>query len=82
MFFYHKVSKNFDFNFAFKFQYRNLDTLIHPDYKDRMDLKYVKRFSETKLTEEEFLVLKKEVEERLKKLKEREQETVEASSPQ
>src|SRR3989338_10320048 len=58
----HKVSKNFDFNFAFKLKYRNLDTFIHPDYKDRMDLKYVKRFSETKLTEEEFLVLKKEAE--------------------
>src|SRR3989338_1876882 len=58
----HKVSKNFDFNFAFKFQYRNLDTFIHPNYKDRMDLKYVKRFSETKLTEEEFLALKKESE--------------------
>jgi len=58
----YKISKNFDFNFAFKFQYRNLDTFIHPDYKDRMDLKYVKRFSETKLTEEEFLALKKEAE--------------------
>lgn len=58
----HKVSKNFDFNFAFKFQYRDLNTFIHPDYKERMDLKYVKRFSETKLTEEEFLTLKKEAE--------------------
>lgn len=58
----HEVTKNFDFNFAFKFQYRNLDTFIHPDYKGRMDLKYVKRFSETALTEEQFLTLKKEAE--------------------
>src|SRR3989344_4935627 len=61
----HKATQEFtdmDWNFAFKFQYRDLDTFIHPDYKDRMDLKYVKRFSETKLTEEEFLALKKEAE--------------------
>lgn len=59
----HAVTKNFpEWNFAFKFQYRNLDTFIHPDYKERMDLKYVKRFSETKLSEEEFLHLKKQAE--------------------
>ncbi len=45
-------------NFAFKFQYRHLDSFIHPEFKDRMDLKYVKRFSETRLTEEQFLELK------------------------
>lgn len=48
-------------NFAFKFQYRDFDTFIHPDYKNRMDLKYIKRFAETRLSEEEFLVLKSEV---------------------
>lgn len=57
----HNVSKDFDFNFAFKFQYRDLDTFIHPDFKDRMDLKYVKRFLETKLSEAEFLTLKNEL---------------------
>ena len=59
----HGVSKNFSpWNFAFKFQYRDIDTFIHPDYKNRMDLKYVKRFSETKLSEDEFLKLKAEAE--------------------
>jgi len=53
-----------EFNFAIKFQFRNLDTFIHPDYKERMDLKYVKRFSETKLTSEEFLTLKTAAENR------------------
>lgn len=48
-----------DFRFAFKFQYRNLDTFIHPDYQGRMDIKYIKRFSETRLSEEEFSRLKK-----------------------
>lgn len=58
-----KVTKKFPFRFAFKFQFRNLDTFIHPEYKDRMDLKYIKRFSETRLTREEFLRLKKSCEE-------------------
>jgi N-acetylneuraminate synthase len=51
-----------EFAFAVKFQYRDLDTFIHPDYKDRMDIKNVKRFQDTKLTLEQFLELKKEVE--------------------
>jgi len=50
------------FDFAFKFQLRNIDTFIHPEYKDRMDLKYVKRFSETNLSAEEFAALKQEAE--------------------
>ncbi len=49
-----------EFNFAFKFQYRDLDTFIHPDYKNRTDIKYIKRFSETRLKEEEFIVLRNE----------------------
>lgn len=59
-----KVASKFryNFNFAFKFQLRDLDTFIHPDFKDRKDLKYVKRFQECKLTDEEFEILKKEVE--------------------
>lgn len=59
----HEVVKDFSglgWNFAFKFQYRDLDTFIHPDYKNRMDLKYVKRFSETKLSDESALALKNE----------------------
>ena len=51
-----------EFRFAFKFQYRNLDTFIHPDYKGRMDIKYIKRFTETRLTAEQFGDLKQTVE--------------------
>ena len=57
-----EVSRSFDFDFAVKFQYRNLDTFIHPNFKDRMDLKFVKRFSDTRLNDDEFLELKKECE--------------------
>jgi len=58
----YQVSKNFNFNFGFKLQYRDIDTFIHPDFQKRYDLKYVKRFSETKLSEEEFKILKNEIE--------------------
>ena len=47
-----------EFDFAWKFQFRDLDTFIHRDYKDRDDLKYVKRFKETNLSLEQFLELK------------------------
>lgn len=53
------VRDKFDFPCAFKFQYRDIDTFIHPDYKDRFDFKYVKRFTETRFAEENFLILKK-----------------------
>lgn len=56
----HKVTKKYNFNFAFKLQYRDIaGSFIHPDYKNRMDIKYVKRFSKTKLSPAEFLKLKK-----------------------
>ena len=34
---------------ALKFQFRQLDTFIHPDFQNRTDLKFIKRFSETRL---------------------------------
>ena len=49
-----EVCKKFPFNFAFKLQYRDLDTFIHPSMRGRNDIKLVKRFSETKLTRLEF----------------------------
>lgn len=58
---FHEVAKNFPFTFAFKLQYRQLDTFIHPDPAIQAGSKYVKRFSETRLTEEQFLTLKKEI---------------------
>jgi sialic acid synthase SpsE/mannose-6-phosphate isomerase-like protein (cupin superfamily) len=49
-----EISKKFEFNFAFKLQYRQLDTFIHPDYQRRSDIKYIKRFSETRLPADQF----------------------------
>jgi sialic acid synthase SpsE len=49
------VSREFpEFTFAMKFQYRDLDTFIHPAMRGREDVKYIKRFSETRLSREQF----------------------------
>lgn len=57
-----KVCDEFEgFQFAFKFQYRDLDTFIHPDYKNRTDIKNVKRFQDTRLSMEQFEELLGEV---------------------
>lgn len=39
---------------ALKFQFRQLDTFIHPDFQARTDIKYIKRFSETRMAKEGF----------------------------
>jgi len=44
-----EIARDFKIKAAIKFQLRNLDTFIHPDYADDYSLKYVKRFKETKL---------------------------------
>ena len=49
------------FKFAFKLQYRDLDSFIHPDLKNRMDIKYIKRFAETRLSREQFDILVAEI---------------------
>jgi sialic acid synthase SpsE/mannose-6-phosphate isomerase-like protein (cupin superfamily) len=58
---FHEIVKPFGFKCAIKFQYRDLDTFIHPDFKERTDIKYIKRFSETRLSEEDFLTMKAEM---------------------
>ena len=48
------ICRKFPYQFAIKLQYRHLDSLIHPDYINRNDIKYIKRFSETRLSQEDF----------------------------
>ena len=48
---------------AIKFQYRDMDTFIHPAYRARFDVKHIKRFIETRLTEADFRRLKSAAEE-------------------
>ena len=53
-----EASRDFPFTFAIKLQYRDIDTFIHPDYRDRFDLKFVKRFSETRLSWDQYKTIK------------------------
>ena len=48
------VANKYKISAGIKLQFRNLDTFIHKDFQHRMDLKYVKRFNETRLTNEQF----------------------------
>lgn len=58
---FHEVSKDFpQFKFAFKFQYRDLETFIHPKFKNSSEFKYIKRFTETNLTSEQRKTLMEE----------------------
>ena len=56
-----EVCRKYPFKVAIKLQYRHLDSLIHPDFVARRDIKYIKRFSETKLLREEFRRLVAEI---------------------
>lgn len=56
----YQVTKAFDFPCAIKFQYRDLDTFIHPAYKNDYEFKYVKRFQETRLNDDDLFRLKQE----------------------
>jgi sialic acid synthase SpsE/quercetin dioxygenase-like cupin family protein len=49
------------FDFSFKLQLRH-PSIIHPDFINRMDLSHIKRFSETRLSDEHFFILKMEIE--------------------
>ncbi len=55
-----RISRSFPWHFAFKFQYRDLDTFIHPEYRNS-SLKYVRRFIETRLSPDQFRRLKEEL---------------------
>lgn len=56
-----EICKKYPFAFAFKLQYRELDSFIHPEMKGRDDVPYVKRFSETRLTRDHFDTLVEEI---------------------
>lgn len=58
---FQKVAEKYkNFDFAFKLQLRD-KCIIHPDYQDRMDIKHIKRFTETRLTQEQFKTLLNEI---------------------
>lgn len=52
-----RIARKYNIKAAVKLQYRNLDTFIHPDYKDRTDVNHIPRFMSTKLNYEQFTQL-------------------------
>jgi sialic acid synthase SpsE/mannose-6-phosphate isomerase-like protein (cupin superfamily) len=46
---------------AVKFQFRNLDSIVHPDFRDRPDVKHIPRFVSTALSKENYKELVEEV---------------------
>lgn len=58
-----KVTRDFPFRFSVKLQYRDIDTFIHPAYQGRTDLKFVKRFSQTRLSWDQYKALKDAIQE-------------------
>lgn len=52
-----RVSKTLGARSALKFQFRQLETFIHPDHKKSSDNKHLGRFSSTRLSPKEYKVL-------------------------
>ncbi len=58
---YSKISNEHKIKAAIKFQFRQLDTFIHPDYKKFSKNKHIGRFLDTKLSIEEYNILFNEI---------------------
>ncbi len=52
-----RIARKYNIKAAVKLQYRNLDTFIHPEYKNRNDVKHIPRFMGTKLGVDQFTQL-------------------------
>lgn len=49
-----RITKKYGIKAAVKFQYRNLDTFIHRDFKGNPDVKHIGRFESTRLSDNQF----------------------------
>jgi len=56
-----KVVNELGLRTALKFQFRQLDTFIHPDYKERDDVAHIPRFFSTRLSVKDYELMIKEV---------------------
>ena len=54
---YARVIRHNNVKAAIKFQFRDVDSFIHPDYQDREDMRYVWKTKKTKLNEEQMAEL-------------------------
>ncbi|MDD3140904.1 MAG: N-acetylneuraminate synthase family protein [Lachnospiraceae bacterium] len=56
-----KIARKNNIKAAVKLQYRDLDSFIHPDFKDRTDVNHIPRFMSTRLSFEQFNILVDEI---------------------
>src|SRR2546423_14978666 len=42
---------------AIKLQFRDVENFVHKDFRDRMDIRYIKRITETKMSKEDYGVV-------------------------
>lgn len=49
-----EIARKHSVKAAVKLQYRHYDTFIHPDFKERQDVKHIPRFMGTRLADEDF----------------------------
>ena len=56
-----KIAKKYSLNAAVKLQYRQLDTFIHPDYRNDKNAKHISRFLSTELSKDNFFELVQEI---------------------
>lgn len=52
-----EIAREFNLKGAVKLQFRDIDSFIHPDFRERTDNKHIQRFLSTRLTENEFAEL-------------------------
>src|SRR5437870_1182090 len=52
-----KIARQHCLTGAIKFQYRDLDTLTHADFRARADIKHIPRFLSTRLASNDFAAL-------------------------
>ena len=56
-----EVTRKHGVRAALKFQFRQIDTFIHPDYKDNKNMPHIPRFVSTALSRDDFATLTNEV---------------------
>jgi len=49
-----KIARKYNIKAAVKLQYRELNTFVHPDFKNREDVKHIPRFMSTRLNYDQF----------------------------
>ncbi len=49
-----RITRKYNIKAAVKLQYRNLDTFVHPDFKERKDINHIPRFMGTRLDFDQF----------------------------